>query len=167
MGNLFSRRTRQRTALAAESNEDKWAVIYDVWKSKKTNDFSKNLKLYLSKKGYKMSAIIHEGGNKPIIALCLLYSRLGADVEYTVANLSSEQRNRTILILLNYQKEVTKTRIHDDQFENQYPGMTVHNCFLQKDNDNVEEVKKDIWKDLERRETHNKRKRLRYLKQKP
>lgn len=165
MGNLIFSCLQGQTAIAAESDEYVRGVIYDIWKSNKTETFSENLKRYLSRKGYNtpitdcLDDEFDQGGNSPIIAICLLHSRLEADVNYTLANLNSEQQKRIILILLHYRKDDTSIRLKDNQFKKQYPGITVHNCFLQQDHENSVEVYKDICKDLARRELNEIRKR--------
>ncbi|XP_060566382.1 uncharacterized protein LOC132725299 [Ruditapes philippinarum] len=161
MGNLFKRTTK-----ASEPDKDVHGFIYDIWKSNKTETFSKNLKRYLYRKGYNTPITdcfddeFHEGGNSPIIAICLLHSRLETDVNYTLENLNSEQQKRIILILLHYREEDTSISSKDYQFKKKYHGMTIHNCFLQQDHKNIEEVNKDICKDLARREINEIRKSL-------
>ncbi|XP_060581882.1 uncharacterized protein LOC132738404 [Ruditapes philippinarum] len=160
MGNLFFSCTGQ-TAIAVEHDEGARGVIYDVWKSNRTITYSENLRQYLFRKGYYTPITdcfddeFQEGGDSPIIALCLRHSRIEADVNFTLANLTSEQQKRIILIMLHYRKEDTNINLNDNQFKKQYPGITVHNCFLQRDHENIEEVNRDVCKDLARREIND------------
>ncbi|XP_060581881.1 uncharacterized protein LOC132738403 [Ruditapes philippinarum] len=132
---------------------DKRGIIYDVWDTNNTKSFAITLQKYLTKKGYNTSITtsLSEEKSCPIIALCLLHSRPEADINYTLKDLKNECSRGIILVLLHFRSNDTRTSLYEGLYKKDYPGVTVHDCFLQQSFENMKDVNKKIKKDLKER----------------
>ncbi|XP_060566671.1 uncharacterized protein LOC132725553 [Ruditapes philippinarum] len=130
---------------------DKRCIIYDVWNTNNTKTFAISLQKYLMKKGYNTSITTSLGQEKscPIITLCLLHSRPEADINYTLTH--CERANSIILVLLHFRSNDTRMGLFDDLYKKDYPDITVYDCLLQQDFENIKEVNKKIKNDLKER----------------